>query len=60
MTRTKTCSTCGAPFQATKAPNGKWPATCSPQCRLAALDRLIGVLTKNRHALATRIEAGEP
>ncbi len=54
----KTCSTCRAPFEAVKAPSGKWPATCSPECRLAALDRLIVTLIEHRRALADRIEGG--
>ena len=60
MTRTKNCSTCSRPFEATKAPNGKWPATCSPRCRLAAIDRLIETLTKNRRALVASIEKATP
>ncbi len=55
MTRAKNCSTCGAPFEAVKSPKGKWPSTCSPECRLAALDRLIEVLTKKRRSLAATL-----
>ncbi len=55
--RDATCNSCGRPFLSTRSDKGRWTRTCSPSCRLAALDRMLSVLRKARETLAASIEA---
>jgi hypothetical protein len=55
----KVCTTCGISFVAWKTTQGRWRSTCSPPCRLEALDRLLSVLAAQRVRLAAAIEEGE-
>jgi hypothetical protein len=54
--RLDTCRSCGETFTSIRAPNLRWPRTCSLPCRLAGLDRLIGALQARRAALAAELE----
>lgn len=56
-TRPDQCRNCGASFTSVRANNGRWSRTCSPPCRLAALDRLIQGLLATRAKLVEQIEA---
>ena len=57
--RGATCKSCGRPFLSLKGDNGRWTRTCSPPCRLAALDRMLSVLHKARARLAVEVETGD-
>jgi len=56
-TKTKSCKVCGQDFKAVRGAE-RWPSTCSPPCRLVALDRFINVMVQRRDAMAA--ELGEP
>ena len=56
----KLCSSCRRPFDAIRGEkNGRWPSTCSPRCRLAALDRLLERIQTTRQELAASLDRWE-
>jgi endogenous inhibitor of DNA gyrase (YacG/DUF329 family) len=52
------CVTCGAAFVSLRAPNYRWPKTCSAYCQLVKLDHFIAVL-QARRAVVAELEAAE-
>ncbi len=56
--RSALCSSCGRPFTSVLSKQGRWSRTCSPPCRLAALDRMLSVFQAARAKLAAEIERG--
>jgi hypothetical protein len=54
--RERRCSTCGDEFLSERAPNGKWRATCSVACRVAAMRRLAETLLDRADKLEAELE----
>lgn len=45
------CSACGRTFVSRKTRQGRWPKTCSVECQIRALDKLIDALVAKKAAL---------
>ncbi len=56
--RVAECVVCGDSFVALRAPNLRWPRTCSLSCQVTSIDNFIAALSKRRETLLERIDRG--